>query len=165
MMTQVGKYCSIGCNLHIIIGKHPINVFVSTHPAFFSTRKQAGFTFVNKNIYDEIEYVDKDYVCKIGNDVWIGDNVSILNGVTIGDGAVLAAGATVIKDVPPYAIVGGVPAKIINYRFCESDRDFLRNIQWWSLDFELIKKNCEAFENIDFLKQQYSKLERDGRDG
>lgn len=76
----------------------------------------------------------------IGNDVWIGDNVTILGGVRIGDGAVIAAGAVVVKDVPPYAIVGGNPAKIIKYRFPEETIERLRRIAWWDWDGEKIRE-------------------------
>lgn len=76
----------------------------------------------------------------IGNDVWIGDDVTILGGVRIGDGAVIAAGAVVVKDVPPYAIVGGNPTKIIKYRFPEETIERLRRIAWWDWDGEKIRE-------------------------
>ena len=75
----------------------------------------------------------------IGNDVWIGDNVIIKNGVTVGDGAVIGAGAIVTKDVPPYAIAAGVPAKIIRYRFDERTVRRLSETKWWSLPDDVIK--------------------------
>ena len=81
----------------------------------------------------------------IGNDVWIGDDVTILGGVRIGDGAVIAAGAVVVKDVPPYAIVGGNPTKIIKYRFPKETIERLRRIAWWDWDGEKI---CECREDM-----------------
>ena len=92
----------------------------------------------------------------IGNDVWVGANVIILPGVTIVDGAVLAAGAVVTKDVEPYAIVGGVPAKLIKYRFSREKREKLLRIKWWNLDEEKIEENIELFYDPDkFLEEQY----------
>ena len=130
---NVGRYTCIGPNVRIIHGNHPVHEFVSIHPAFFSLQKQAGFTYVEKQKYCEESYVDPDnqYYVKIENDVWICDGASILAGVTIGNGAVVAANALVTKDVPPYAIVAGVPAKIIGKRFEEEQINYLLSIKWW----------------------------------
>lgn len=76
----------------------------------------------------------------IGNDVWIGDRVFVKNGIKIGTGAVIGAGAVVTKDVPPYAVVAGVPAKVIKYRFSEAVIEKLLASKWWRLDDSLIKK-------------------------
>ncbi|MDD1427165.1 hypothetical protein MEO94_22335, partial [Dolichospermum sp. ST_sed9] len=92
IMTQVGKFCSIGGFLICGPGNHPTN-FISTHPIFFSTLKQCGITFSDKNYFDEHPEV------KIGHDVWIGARVFIKNGISIGNGAIIAAGAVVVKDV------------------------------------------------------------------
>ncbi len=93
----------------------------------------------------------------IGNDVWIGSNATILQGVNIGNGAVIAAGAVVTKDVPPYAIVGGVPAKIIKYRFTEEQIKSLLDIEWWKLDKEEFKDKMKDFENVDTFIKEWSK--------
>jgi len=81
----------------------------------------------------------------IGNDVWIGDSAIILSGVKIGDGACIAAGSVVTKNVEPFAIVGGVPAKVIKYRFSEETRNLLSELQWWNWSNERIRKNKDFF--------------------
>ena len=146
---KVGRYCSISNNVRIIVGIHPTNTFVSTHPCFYSIRKQAGFTYVNKNHFDEIVYADKNknHVL-IGNDVWIGEDAIIYGGIKIGDGAIIAAGSVVNKDVPPYSIVGGIPAKEIRKRFSEDEIKKLLKIQWWDLPTTWIEENINAFLDI-----------------
>lgn len=140
--TTFGKFCSVGPNVQCGLGKHPSKEFVSTHPIFFSTRKQAQITFADKDYFSEKGTIH------IGNDVWIGANAIILDDVTIGDGAIIAAGAVVTKDVPPYAIVGGVPAKFIRLRFTEEQVAKLRSVQWWNKDVAWLKENFKKFHNI-----------------
>ena len=150
--ARIGRFTCIGPNVRTTNGTHPIN-YVSMHPAFFSLRKQAGFTFVNRQKFDE--KIDDTYHTFIGNDVWIGDSALILEGVTIGDGAVVAAGSVVTKDVPPYAVVAGVPAKIIKYRFSEEEITKLRKIKWWDKDTEWLKAHAEEFDNVSAFIEKY----------
>lgn len=125
--TEIGAFCSIGPEVNIGgLGSHPTN-YISTHPIFYSPLKQSGKTFASNANFEELKSV------KIGNDVWIGARVLILDGVNIGDGAIIAAGAVVAKDVPPYAIVGGIPAQLIRYRFSEDIISALLEWQWWKL--------------------------------
>jgi acetyltransferase-like isoleucine patch superfamily enzyme len=148
--AKIGRFCSIGQNVVNHFGRHPASHFVSTHPCFFSTKKQAGFTFTEKDLFEEHLYVDmaKKYVVCIGNDVWIGNNVLIMDGVTIGDGAIIGAGAIVTRNIEPYSIVGGVPAKLIKRRFSNEEIKLLLRFRWWDKDLEWIKENQKMFISI-----------------
>jgi acetyltransferase-like isoleucine patch superfamily enzyme len=140
--TIIGKFCSIGPDSRIGLGKHPSSIFVSTHPIFFSTLKQTQITFTDKSYFEEFEEI------VIGSDVWVGANVIILDGVIISDGVIVAAGSVVTKDIPPYAIVGGVPAKIIKYRFDQDEIEELLKLKWWDMDVEYLQQNYKKFHNI-----------------
>lgn len=150
----MGKYCSIGRNVQRIKGAHPSSGFVSTHPAFFSPAHPCGLSYVRTCKFTEYNNFDEDmHGVIIGNDVWIGSGVLLLDGVRIGDGAIIAAGAVVVKDVEPYTIVGGVPARFIKKRFSDEQADMLLGLKWWDRDEEWIKAHADAFENIEtFLK-------------
>ncbi len=140
--TNIGKFCSIAKDVKAGMGKHPTD-YVSTSPYFYSTVNALGSTLVTQNSYDEYEEIN------IGNDVWIGVDALILDGVTVGDGAIIAAKSLVNKDVPPYAIVGGVPAKLIRYRFSEKQIANLLNISWWNLSAEELKSRVDSFSDVD----------------
>lgn len=150
---KIGKFCSISSEVKIIAGRHPTERFVSTHPSFFSTLKQAGFTFVNEQLFKEYKYVDKyeNYLVEIGNDVWIGYGVKIMDGVKIGDGAIIGAGALVTKDIEPYSINVGVPSKKIKNRFSPTISKRLQQIKWWNMDFKFLKQNYIFFTDVDKL--------------
>ena len=136
--THIGRYCSLSNQLHIGQGNHPVD-WLSTHPFQY----QAGIfdvrdTFEFKEQYDadrrahtKNAVMERPKPTKIGNDCWIATGVFIKNGVTIGDGAVIGARSIVTKDVPPYAIVVGSPARIIRYRFDELLIERLLRLQWW----------------------------------
>lgn len=155
--TKIGKYTSIGPDVKCVFGKHPSDTFVSTHPAFFSTLKQSGFSYVKEQLFQEFEKPldqDEKYSIIIGNDVWIGAGVTLMDGVTIGDGAILATNSLVVKDIEPYAIVGGVPAKVIKYRFEKDEIEFLRQLRWWDKTYDWIEENIEEFKDVKKLMQK-----------
>ena len=148
---QIGKFCSIACGAKFIFNSanHTLSS-LSTYPfpLFFEERglekKDVTNAWDNKG----------DIV--IGNDVWIGYEAVVLAGVTIGDGAIIGTRAVVTKNVPPYTIVGGVPAKPIKKRFSEETISALLEIQWWNWSKERIARNIGAIQcgNIEQLKQE-----------
>lgn len=155
--SKIGRFCSISSNVKIITGKHPSSVFVSTHPVFYSANHPTGNTFVKENLFEEFERTANGKDIEIGNDVWIGRNVLLMGGISIGDGAIIAAGSIVTKDVEPFTIVAGIPAKVVRRRFNDEDCCKLQNIKWWEWDDEKLKKNSCLFSDIDsFLLSQKS---------
>lgn len=152
----IGRYSCIADRVRTISGTHPTRTFVSVHPAFYSTKKQCGCTYVNEDCFHEVLHdpVEGKATVYIGNDVWIGCDVTLIGGIQIGDGAIIAAGAVVTHDVEPYTIVGGVPAKPIRKRFTEEQIQFLKEFRWWDKDSEWIEKNCESFQSIDELMKR-----------
>lgn len=140
--ATIGKFCSIGPNTVIGYGEHPVN-FISTSPVFYHTGIIFGKTFAEEEKFDRNKRVT------IGNDVWIGANVFIKSGVVVGDGCVIAAGAVVVKDMPPYTIAGGVPARVIRPRFPEDIIRSLVEIKWWNWTNDKLQENQSFFVSDD----------------
>lgn len=150
--TVIGKYTSIAPDVVTVIGKHPVT-YAAMHPAFCSSKAAMGYTYVDEDSFEETKWIDKDkgIQIQIGNDVWIGSNVLIMEGVTIGDGAVVGAGSVVTKDVAPYEIVAGVPAKSIRRRFDDETVSKLLDMKWWDKDEAWIKEHAKEFKNPEKL--------------
>ncbi|MBN2779204.1 MAG: CatB-related O-acetyltransferase [Bacteroidales bacterium] len=150
-LSTIGKFTSISRNVRINLGEHPTNL-ISTNSLFYAHKPHE----IRKDWVRPIPFEERKPVV-IGNDVLIGEFASIKGGVTIGDGAVVAARAVVTKDVPPYAIVAGVPAKVVKYRLPEEVIDLLLKINWWNLPENEIGKKIRAFTIPDITVQELKK--------
>lgn len=149
---KIGRYCSIGANVTFITQTHPVQKYVSTHPCFYSLKKQSGFSYASRQVFEEMPKRDGSrYSVEVGNDVYIGYGAIVLGPCRIGNGAVVAAGAVITSDVPDYAIVGGVPAKVIRYRFPEEQIAFLKKLKWWNKPQKWLQKNASYFVSIEEL--------------
>ena len=160
LTAKIGRFCSISNHVICNAGIHPFQApFATTSPCFFSLRKQNGATFATQQMLNEIKTTDNEgaFDCEIGNDVWICEGAFINGGIYIADGAVVLAHAVVTKDVPPYAIVGGVPAKIIGYRYDEATIKWLLNVQWWNNPIAWFRAHWSLLCDIDKLKAYYDK--------
>lgn len=161
LASSIGRYCSINVTARIW-NNHPVD-YVTTHPildvpAFHPGKSRDRYLNKYGKYFDNSPYenslIRNNKAVIIGNDVWIGANVVILPGVSIGDGAIVAAGAVVTKDVKPYSIVGGVPAKIIKYRFPEKMIKMFLEVAWWEWSHEQIERNIEFFYRPEeFIKR------------
>lgn len=138
MNAVIGNYSVIAKECEIGLGVHPTDR-ISCHSIFY---KNSPWGF-HPEWVKPIKDITK--VTFIANDVWIGAKSIVMDGVKIGDGAIVAAGSVVTKDVPPFAVVGGAPAKVIKYRFPQEVIDRLEEIQWWNLPDEEITKRIDLF--------------------
>jgi len=145
--SDIGAFCSISDHVFIGGAEHPIN-WVSMSPVF-TTERHSG----PSKRFAKFE-VSPTKRTIIGNDVWIGHGVTIKQGVNIGHGAVVGSNALVTKDVPPYAVVGGIPARIIKYRFSNDEINKLLEIKWWDASEEdILKSSCYITDIHEFIRK------------
>tara|TARA_Y100001949_G_C15986416_1_gene330833 strand:+ start:468 stop:1346 length:879 start_codon:yes stop_codon:yes gene_type:complete len=162
--TVIGRYCSIGARVSVMGIDHPISRFTTanitydrqaiTNAQFFKDHPEIENFQVNN------QEPKNTLSATIGNDVWIGEDVTIARGVSIGDGAILASKALVTKDVPPYAIVGGVPAKIIRFRFPQNAIDRLVQLKWWNYEVQSILSASADIPIEEFVEMVENAVER-----
>ena len=149
--ADVGKFCSIAGETKIGMGTHTLDK-ISTSPIFTEAKNGTKHSWVKESAVNPFNRV------KVGNDVWIGVRTMVMGGVTIGDGAVIGAGSIVTKDVPPYAVVVGVPAKVIRYRFTQEQIDTLLAHPWWQLPEEQLKERIELFQSSDNIAEKINDM-------
>jgi len=144
---EIGNFCSIASNCTMLEFNHPIS-------------KLSTF-YINKHVFNEDSPAndrESKGPIKIGNDVWIGANVVILSGVKIGNGAIIGSNSVLTKDIPEYAVVGGVPAKLIKYRFEDNIIEKLLALKWWDWPIEKIRENAFIFQKDKITLEDFDKI-------
>ena len=158
--VEVGRFCSIGNNVAIGLATHTLN-HLSSSPLFTLRKNATGVAWVDKDL---AENTDNFPTTHIADDVWIGSNTMIMSGVSVGVGAVIGAGAVVTKDVPPYSVVVGVPARVVRQRFEPEGCQKLLDSRWWQLSDSVLSNNLELFQqpldskNIDQIIASLKKI-------
>lgn len=150
--TDIGAFCSIACDVYIGLAGHTLSL-VSTSPIFTECSNGTGYRWAESDVF-----AHKNPRTTIGNDVWIGYGAKIMSGVSIGDGAVIATGAVVTKDVKPYEIVGGVPARHIRFRFDLDVIERLLKWKWWNCTDEVLRENIDFFQSGEIPDNLPTKL-------
>ncbi|MFP8965850.1 CatB-related O-acetyltransferase [Pokkaliibacter sp. CJK22405] len=160
LVEKVGAFCSINNTARIGEFNHPLDA-ITTHPLLYVAEgEKLGYEGVPGLLPAEalmdIYAVPSNGPIVIGNDVWIGANAVVLPGVTIGDGAVIGAGAVVTKDVPDYAIVTGIPARVARYRFTDNEIAILKKVQWWQWSDERIREEAPLIKTPALFFERYA---------
>ena len=148
--ASVGKFCSIAPYAFVGQPEHPTTGFVSTHPIFYRSIPALGYDFVEGGAHQEVKRTG------IGNDVWIGAGAVVRSGLTVGDGVVVGAGAVVTKDLDPYTIYAGVPARPIRRRFDDDTIAFLREFRWWDRGDDWLQSHAREMQDVRRLKDSHS---------
>lgn len=157
--ASIGRFCSIAANVAIGPAEHPVD-WLSSHPFVFD-----GVRYFDSDenwqdfINPELRFRGNSAVTEVGNDVWIGRNSIIKQGVKVGNGAIIAGGSFVSKDVPDYAIMGGVPARLIRYRFDPKTIELLKGIEWWNYKLESHKNSINFGDARKSISQIQSLIE------
>lgn len=136
--SAIGRYCALAPNVEVGPAEHPTDWF-SIHPFQYNGTRQFSGTEDYARLVGDLKFMGNSTSTSIGNDVWIGDGAYVKRGVVIGNGAIVAARAVVTRDVPPYSIVAGVPAKVIKMRFADSLIEKFMALRWWEFDISPIK--------------------------
>lgn len=136
--ATIGRYCALAPNIEVGPAEHPTNWF-SVHPFQYNGTRQFDRTADYAALAGDLKFAGNSSATSIGNDVWIGDGAFIKRGVMIGDGAIVAARAVVTKDVPPYSVVAGAPARVIKMRFADSLVEKFMAVRWWEFDISPLK--------------------------
>jgi phosphonate metabolism protein (transferase hexapeptide repeat family) len=147
--SEVGKFCSIASHARLNPGNHPMERVTQHHMTY--RRQQYGFGPDDDAFFDW----RRDHKVTVGHDVWLGHGAVLLPGVTVGTGAVIGAGAIVTKDVAPYTIAVGVPARPLRLRFAEDVIEKLQRIAWWDWPRELLEQRFEDLNDLPSFLEKY----------
>lgn len=150
MGATIGRFSAVGPGAQIGLPGHPVADNVSMHPAFYQHQPAFNYDLVTQDLHQDLRPTI------VGNDVWIGAAALVLDDVTVHDGAVVGAGAVVTKDVPAYAVVAGVPARVQRYRFDEETIAFLLQLRWWDRSEAWLRRHAPLMQDVESLRAAMS---------